>query len=77
MSDHQWPEAMRKRARDEEDEGATNGLLGFTEHRNVSAVHRDMSSYHPRGVWMLRPVPQWQTINRKGRKEDGREGGPW
>ncbi|KAI1166640.1 hypothetical protein F5B18DRAFT_23816 [Nemania serpens] len=34
MSDHQWPEAMRKRARDEEDEGATNGLLGFTEHRN-------------------------------------------
>ncbi|KAI1152867.1 hypothetical protein F4825DRAFT_289677 [Nemania diffusa] len=34
MSDHQWPEAMRKRARDEEEEGGVNGLLGFTEHRN-------------------------------------------
>ncbi|GAP91465.1 putative DNA polymerase III subunits gamma and tau-like protein [Rosellinia necatrix] len=34
MSDHQWPEAMRKRARDEEDDGAANGPLGFTEHRN-------------------------------------------
>ncbi|KAI0105301.1 hypothetical protein GGR51DRAFT_198150 [Nemania sp. FL0031] len=35
MSDHQWPEAMRKRARDEEEEGAANnGPLGFTEHRN-------------------------------------------
>jgi hypothetical protein len=33
MSDHQWPEAMRKRAREEEEDNV-NGLLGFTEHRN-------------------------------------------
>ncbi|KAI0969485.1 hypothetical protein F4678DRAFT_473713 [Xylaria arbuscula] len=35
--DHQWPEAMRKRGREEEEaelDGAVNGLQGFTEHRN-------------------------------------------
>ncbi|KAI1434272.1 hypothetical protein GGR50DRAFT_419477 [Xylaria sp. CBS 124048] len=36
MLAHQWPEATRKRLRDEEAEAsnATNGQLGFTEHRN-------------------------------------------
>ncbi|TGJ86576.1 hypothetical protein E0Z10_g2201 [Xylaria hypoxylon] len=37
MLDHQWPEAMRKRARDEEEgelDGAAISPLGFTEHRN-------------------------------------------
>lgn len=48
MSDHQWPEAMRKRARDEEEEGGVNGLLGFTEHRNVSVVRHDMPWHSPR-----------------------------
>ncbi|KAI0454139.1 hypothetical protein F5B21DRAFT_504629 [Xylaria acuta] len=33
MSDHQWPESMRKRVREEED-GAASARLGFTEHRN-------------------------------------------
>ncbi|KAJ2980895.1 hypothetical protein NUW58_g6824 [Xylaria curta] len=34
MSDHPWPEAMRKRPRDDEEDVAANSLLGFTEHRN-------------------------------------------
>ncbi|KAI8944070.1 hypothetical protein F4801DRAFT_585818 [Xylaria longipes] len=34
MSDHQWPESMRKRLREEEQDGAANARLGFTEHRN-------------------------------------------
>ncbi|KAI1172217.1 hypothetical protein F4777DRAFT_522628 [Nemania sp. FL0916] len=34
MSEHQWPEAMRKRARDEQEEGIVDGAVGFTEHRN-------------------------------------------
>ncbi|KAI8628519.1 hypothetical protein F5Y19DRAFT_476500 [Xylariaceae sp. FL1651] len=37
MSDHQWPEAARKRGREDEEvelDGSTNGPLGFTEHRN-------------------------------------------
>ncbi|KAI1735658.1 hypothetical protein F4680DRAFT_299675 [Xylaria scruposa] len=34
MSEHQWPESMRKRVREEEEDGAANARLGFTEHRN-------------------------------------------
>ncbi|KAI0401092.1 hypothetical protein F4802DRAFT_442456 [Xylaria palmicola] len=35
MADHQWPEAMRKRQRDEDEDGcAAHSPLGFTEHRN-------------------------------------------
>ncbi|KAJ3554553.1 hypothetical protein NPX13_g10583 [Xylaria arbuscula] len=37
MSDHPWPESMRKRGRDDEEweiDGVANGPLGFTEHRN-------------------------------------------
>ncbi|KAI0467581.1 hypothetical protein F4859DRAFT_525241 [Xylaria cf. heliscus] len=34
MSDHQWPESMRKRLREEEGDGAANAQIGFTEHRN-------------------------------------------
>ncbi|KAK5633285.1 hypothetical protein RRF57_008999 [Xylaria bambusicola] len=37
MSDHPWPESMRKRGRDDEEgelDGVANSPLGFTEHRN-------------------------------------------
>jgi hypothetical protein len=64
MADHQWPEAMRKRARDEEEEGATNGLLGFTEHRNVSAVHHDMLWYSPREL-VRRPPARYSLVRQK------------
>lgn len=45
MLDSHWPELVRKRQRDDEEEemcigqgvgDTANGTLGFTEHRNVS-----------------------------------------
>ncbi|KAI1427804.1 hypothetical protein F5Y12DRAFT_119413 [Xylaria sp. FL1777] len=62
MSDHQWPEAMRKRGRDDEEaelDNAANGPLGFTEHRNkrLQSLPLRMSPTHKRWSGPLNFVP--------------------
>ncbi|GAW17539.1 hypothetical protein ANO14919_069970 [Xylariales sp. No.14919] len=62
MMDHQWPEPMRKRGRDEEEgelDGAANSPLGFTEHRNkrLQSLPLRMSPTHKRWSGPLNFLP--------------------
>ncbi|KAI1278169.1 hypothetical protein F5Y07DRAFT_68033 [Xylaria sp. FL0933] len=75
MSEHQWPEALRKRGRDEEEaelDGAANGPQGFTEHRNkrLQSLPLRMSPTQKRWSGPLNFLPSNNTITPSNSDSD-------